>query len=147
MTIDLRWKIPLCNQLWLKWEKIKKDNNNVITLINPYFTGEVLADCSPIEKAGFINLDLTKHYIILINQPYLVKISWKELLSQSKDKAIFKSMIIDDPLGLLNKLSNSDTILLDCTGHTEEAEAKGSYLQYFSAMVYKETMEPYDFSS
>jgi len=148
MKIDLRWKVPKSNQLWLKWDKVEKQGNGLVNLINPVFYGDVLSDCDPIEKSGFINIDLTKHFIIQIPGPYIIKLSWDNLTSQDGSKATFDKMTIEDSLlgQLDNKLSDRDLLLLDATGHRTEEEAKGRYKHSFQGMLYNDAMEAYDFS-
>jgi hypothetical protein len=146
MKIDLRWKIPQKNQLWLRWKSVTKEGDGTIKLIGAEFFGPVLQDCVAIEPAGSIRLDLTKHLIIITPQPYLINVKWDALVSQDSEKAVFKELVLEDSaLGLLNRLTARDLILIDCTGHTTEQEAKGRFMAAFSAMIYKETMEPYDF--
>lgn len=144
--IDLRWKVPKNNQLWLKWKSLITLPDGTIKLKGAEFYGAVLQDCEPLEVSGTINLDLTKHLIVLTPVPYIVEIKWNKLLSQDTQKATFDVITIKDSrLGMLNKLTNRDLILIDCTGHTTEEEAKGRYKSAFQAMIYKETLEPYAF--
>jgi len=145
--IDLRWRVPEKNQLWLKWKTLTKQPDGTVKLKGAEFYGPVLQDCVAIEKSGFIRLDLTKHLIVITPSPYIVEVSWDNLISQSSDKAVFNEMIIkDSSLGMLNRLSKRDLILIDCTSHTTEEEARGRHKMAFHAMIYKETMEPYAFT-
>lgn len=149
VKIDLRWKVPAKNQLWLKWDSAIKEGDGTVKLKNAEFYGPVLSDCAPIEPAGHINIDLTKHLVLLIPSPYIVKLSWSSLLSQDSISAKFSEMLLEDKtLGhLSNKLTDRDCILLDATGHTTEEEAKGKYKTSFDGMIYNENKDPYDFSS
>lgn len=149
VKIDLRWKVPKNNQLWLKWESIERLGNGILKLKNAEFYGPVLLDCEPIEKAGFINIDLTKHFLVIIPSPYIVKLTWTDVISQDTSSIKFSEMIIEDKtLGQLdNKLTNRDSLLLDATGHTTEEESKGRYKASFEGMLYNDNQEPYDFSS
>lgn len=147
VKIDLRWKVPKKNQLWLKWGSVSREGNGIIKLKDAEFFGPVLSDCEPIEHKGFINIDLTKHFVLLIPAPYIVKLSWDSLVCQDHTSAKFLEMVIEDKtLGHLdNKLSSKDFILLDATGHTTEDESKGKYKYSFEGMVYNSSMEPYNF--
>lgn len=148
MKVDLRWKIQKSNQLWLKWKGLVKEGDGKVRLIEPEFYGPVLTDCAPIDSSGFINIDLTRHLIVLIPRPYIVRLSWDSLISQDTEKARFKEMVLEDTdLGhLANKLTPKDCILLDSTGHTTEEEARGRSKLSFEGMVYNSDMSPYDFS-
>lgn len=148
MVIDLRWKVPSSNQLWIRWKSIERVGNGIIKLKSPEFFGPVFADCTPLEESGSIFADLTKHFIVHIPKPYIVKITWNKKLTQDLQKATFDEITLEDSeLGHLSKLSERDLILLDGTDHTTEQEARGYYKVAFDAMLYKETLEAYDFSS
>lgn len=141
---DLRWNVPVKARLWLKWSRLQY-NGSIIKLINPIFYGPVLADCLKLENSGYIYLDLTKHFITLIPQPYIVKYAWNGINKQTTEEVKFKEAYLEDNLGHLTKLSNNDSILLDCTKHTTEDESNGVFLSSFQALVYKENSEPYEF--
>lgn len=145
MSIDLRWIVPKNNQLWLKWSKINHIGNGIIDLKKPRLYGPVLSDCLPLEESGKILLDLTKHFIILIPEPYEVTLEWNKKLSQSTTEIKFDTMkLIDTKLGLLNILKNKDLILIDCTDHTTERISKGFYKFSFNSMIYQDGKEPYN---
>lgn len=147
MAVDLRWKVPKTNQLWLKWKSIVHKGNGTIELKFPEFYGPVLSDCIPIEESGYILLDLTKHFIVLIPEPYEIRLNWNKKLSQDNQKATFDKIILEDgKLGLLSLLKNNDEILIDCSNHTTEKWDKGQYKLNFPAMAYNEFKEPYDLS-
>lgn len=148
MKVDLRWKVPNSNQLWVRWKKIEKTGNGIIKLKNPEFFGSVFSDCVPLDESGSIFIDLTKHFIVLIPKPYTIKMTWNKKISQDNQKCVFDEITLEDTeLGHLSKLSDKDLILLDATDHTTEQEARGYYKVAFDGMLYKETLEPYDFSS
>jgi len=148
MTIDLRWKVPKPNQLWLKWKSVEHKGDGTIVLNSPKFYGPVLADCLPIDETGYIILDLTKHFIVLIPEPYEIVLKWDKKLGQTTASAWFNKMTIEDNrLGLLKLLKKSDEILIDCSDHTTEKWEKGKYKLTFPSMVYQDGSEPYDLSS
>jgi hypothetical protein len=147
MKIDLRWSVKKANQLWIKWDSIELTGDGLVRLKNAKFFGPVMSDCAKIQESGSIYIDLTKHFIVLIPTPYIVKLTWIGVKSQDSKEAIFGELIVEDKsLGHLNKLKNTDLILLDCSGHTVEEESRGNYKSTYQAMVYKESMDSYDFS-
>lgn len=147
MSIDLRWKVPNTSQLWLKWDRAICKGEGTVELKNAEFFGPVLNDCLKLENSGFLNLDLTKHFILIIPAPYIVRFSWDGVISQDQTSIKLAAARFEDlSLGHLNKLKKSDLILLDCSGHTTEDESRGHYKAVFEAMVYDETKNPYDFS-
>ena len=146
MAIDLQLTAPESNQMWIKWKKVEREGSGVVKLKKAEFYGPVLSDCDPIEDSGFIRLDLTKHFIILIPRPYIVELKWDKLLSQTRSSVKFEEIILTDTeMGHLPKLTDKDRILLDCSDHTTEKMSEGVYKFAFEAMLYKETLEPYDF--
>jgi hypothetical protein len=148
MNIDLRWKIPQPNQLWLSWKEAHLEGDGRVLLKKAFFHGPVLKDYLALEEAGHIYLDFTKHFIVLIPRPYVVKVEWKGILNQGPGGVYFKKVIIEDTtLGHLNKVKNSDSILLDCSGHTVENESAGNHIAAYAAMLYNELSEPYSFNN
>ena len=146
MTVDLQLITPKSSQLWVKWKKIVKDGSGVIKLKNAQFYGPVLNDCEPMDQVGFIRLDLTKHFLILIPKPYIVELKWDKVKSQDSSTVKFDELtLVDTELGHLSKLTDKDLILLNCTDHTSEKMSEGVYKFSFEAMLYKETMDPYEF--
>lgn len=143
---DLKKLVKKNSQAWIKWENLQKNLNNSITLYNVEMYGEVFSDCLQLDTSGFIYLDLTEHFIIQVSRPYIIKMTWNGVISQDKTKVLIKNVILEDQdFGFLHKLVNNDRILLDCSGHTTEAEEKGKYKLAYRAMVYNELLEPYDY--
>ncbi len=144
--VNLKNIVNKSSQLWLKWGKVTPLENNSVKLHDVVMYGEVLNDCSKIDKAGFIYLDFTMHYIVLLTKPYIVKLTWDSLLTQDTEAVNIESIIIEDQeFGFMNQLKNTDRILLDCSGHTTEEEERGHYLAAYRAMLYNEYLEPYEF--
>lgn len=147
MKKDLKSIITTKNKLWLSWSKIIHDPNGTVTLISPKFSGPVLNDCEPLVESGKIKLDLTHQYKLHLPKPYIVELEWFSANSQTKEKVEFKKIILKDgSLGKLSLLKDSDSILLDCTGHRTELEAQGLYLFNYDAVLFNFAKEPYNFS-
>jgi hypothetical protein len=145
MTIDLKWQVPKSNQLWVKWKSVQHLGDGTIKLLKPILYGPVLSDCLPIDEAGELVLDLTKHFIVLIPQPYEVKLSWTTKLTQTTAEASFSEMLLsDNTLGLLKLLKNKDQLLIDCTDHTTEKVTGGHFKLTFGAMLYDSNGSPYN---
>lgn len=145
---DLRKIVNSNSRLWIKWDRVSRLENNVVKLYNVEFFGPVMKDCAPIDSAGFINLDFTNHYILLLNRPYIIKASWSELVSQDTERAKLKWLALEDQgFGFLHKIRAADRILVDCSGHTVEAEERKQYKLAYTAMLYNEHLSPYEFVS
>jgi hypothetical protein len=143
--MDLKWRVREASQLWLKWKDVSHLGDGKIELKSPSFYGPVLSDCLPLDERGQIPLDLTKHFIVLIPQPYIITLMWDKKLSQTTTEVKFnKITILDSNLGLLSILKARDEILIDCSDHTTENIQKKKYKVNFSAMVYNEFKQPYD---
>jgi hypothetical protein len=147
MKQDLNKIINTRNKLWISWKKAIHTGDGNINLIDPKFTGNILSDCDPIEEAGTIKIDMTHQYLLHIPQPYLIQVSWEGKYKQDKEEVLFKSMTIKDGnLGKLSILKDKDSILLDCTDHTTEAEKKGLILFNFYAVAFNSDKSPYNFN-
>lgn len=143
-----KWNIPKTNQLWISWKAVRAESDGSVLLLESEFSGPVLSDSEKIEETGHIFLDFTSHFVVLIQEPYILKLSWNKCLTQDTQRAKFDYLKIEkDPLGWFSKLKNISKILLDCTGHTTEDRARGLIKPAFTAILYKEDNTPYDFSS
>lgn len=147
MVSNLKWKISKSNQLWVRWKDVDKPGNGIVKLKSAEFFGPVLSDCENIEESGFINIDLTRHLLLITPSPYIIKLSWNKLTYQDTSVAKLEEILLHDGnLGFLSKLKKNDLILLDCTDHTTENESRGFYKAAFEGMIYNEDLEPYTFS-
>ena len=148
MVVDLSKKVRRFNQLWIKWDNLIHQGNGKISLNDVTFFGPVMSDCDPIEESGEIQLDLTKHYLLLIPKPYYVKMSWDSKISQNDREARFSKITLhDSELGHLKLLKDDDQLLLDCTDQTTEARQKGKLKVAFDTMVYDCSGQPYSLTT
>jgi hypothetical protein len=146
MIKNLVSSIPYSARLWLSWNKIHHAGSGKVELKELKLTGPVLQDCLALEVSGNILLDLTKHFLVLIPKPYIIKFEWNNITFQDlKEVKIDTGFLLDGDLGLLNNLKNDDKILIDCSGHHTNDEAKGRYKISFSAILCNKTEEPYNF--
>ena len=142
----LKNKILHMSSLWLKWKKIINTGSGLVELSDIELTGPVLSDCLKLEINGYLLLDLTLHFIIIIPEPYIVKLEWEGLVSQTENEVKIKKIILHDgKLGLLNKLKKKDKILIDCAGHHTDDENRGKYRTTYTSILFNEFGEPYDF--
>lgn len=147
MKQDFKKILNTKNKLWLSWKKIIHEGNGNISLVEPKFTGPVLADCEPIEESGTIKLDLTHQYMLHIPRPYLIELTWFNKVHQDRQEALFKAgKLKDGSLGKLSLLQNRDSIMLDCTNHRTEDEKRGIILFNFYAIAFNSNKEPYNFN-
>jgi len=148
MSIDLRWKVQESNKLWVTWNKVDRVGNGKVELIDVEFTGPVTQDYVELEQAGSLRLDFTNHFIVRVEEFYIVELSWDAVKIQETGSIKFDKIILhDENVGLLDKIKDTDKLLIDCTDQTEEERQAGNYLMVYPSMLYDSLNEPYDFSS
>lgn len=138
-------KISDLTKLWVEWGKIVNIGNGIVDLEKIKFSGPVLLDCMKFENQGHIFLDLTKHFVVVIPRPYIIKMEWDGVISQDTKQVKIKSMkLYDGDLGFLNKLKLKDKLLIDCSGHHSDDEAAGKYRLTFESLLYNQYGFPYN---
>lgn len=146
MTYSSKISIPENTRLWVEWQKIAKKGSGIVELHKIRMHGPIFNDCEKMEENGFIFIDLTKHFLIILPKPYFVKMEWEGLYHQDSSGANVKKIFLkDDDLGLLNKISNKDKLLLDCSGHHTRDVEVGYYKPAFDAILFNQYNEPYKF--
>jgi len=144
--INFTDNIPIQSRLWIRWGKVAKTGEGLVELKNITFYGPVLDDCEPIEEKGHLFLDLTKHFLMIIPRPYIIKFEWEDKIFQSTKEVKFKTVRLHDgSMGILNKIKSKDKLLLDCSGHRTEEEAKGNFKVTYDAILFNQYDEPYSF--
>lgn len=139
-------KVPLHTRLWIEWKKVSKSGSGIVELKDIVFYGPIFSDCEKLDDKGFIYLDLTKHFLVLLPKPYFIKFEWEGVEVQDSNGAkLKKAYFLDDDLGLLNKITHKDKLLLDCSGHHSNDVKNGIYKPAFDAILYNEYNEPYKF--
>jgi len=147
MAIDLRWKVPETNKLWVSWKRVNRLGDGKVELIDVEFTGPVTQDYAQLEQTGSIRLDFTNHFIVRVDEFYIVELSWASVKTQELGSIKFDNVLLhDENVGLLDKIKDNDKLLIDCTNQTEEERQAGNYLMVYPSMLYDSLNAPYDFS-
>lgn len=146
MFKNLLHSISYSSRLWVSWDKIHNSGSGTVELKNLKFTGPVLQDCMKLEETGSLLLDLTKHFLVLIPKPYIIKFNWTGLISQSTTEVKIQNGILqDEALGLLNNIKNTDKLLIDCSGHHTNDIKNGRHKLSFTSILCNKLEEPYNF--
>lgn len=147
MIIDLNKKILNKNKLWVKWKTVDRIGDGRIQLNNVEMYGPVTQDYIPLEPKGELRLDFTNHFILRLDNYYIVSLTWESVKSQEQGSIKFKKVTLEDKnVGLLDKIKNSDLLLIDCGDHTELKRNTGQFKMVYPSMLFNELQQPYDFS-
>lgn len=131
-------------RLELHWEKANYDREGLCKLPGAYFSGPALQMAAKINSNDSINLDFYKQYLILVDNVYVAKLSWKEVVYNKNNTVTLKEAIIshDTELNRVPKLKDSDYIVIDTEKHEEETH---NFYMSYDCFVIKEDGSLYNF--
>jgi len=131
-------------RLELHWKKVNYDRKGLCKLFNAYFSGPALQIAAKMNNDDSINLDFYKQYLILVNNVYVARLSWKEVVYNKNNTITLKNAIIshDTELNRVPKLKNSDYIVIDTEKHEEETH---NFYMSYDCFVIKEDGQLYNF--
>lgn len=131
-------------RLELHWKKANYEKDGLCRLTNAYFSGPALAMAQKINSNDSINLDFYRQYLVFVNNVYVAKLSWGEVVYNNDKTITLKDAIIshDTELNKVPKLKNKDYIAIDTKKH--EVETHDFYLAY-DCFVVNEDGELYSF--
>ena len=130
-------------RLDLKWRTVKYQDNNCY-FEKAYFSGPVLQLAEKIESNTSIELDFYKHYFIIVENVYIGKLSWKEVVYK-KDKIYLKDCRLTHKteINKVPKLKNSDMLVIDCRLHEREVH---DFNPNYNTYVLNENTQVYDYA-
>lgn len=137
------------NKLWLKWKKTFRVGDGRIELSNAELYGPVTHDYVKVPDDDFINLDFTNHFLIRpdLDNYYVVKLSWDKVGSQEVGSIKFDKLVLEDVnVGLMDKLQDSDLLLIDCKDQTDVRRQAGYYKMNYDAYLCNSSGEAYEFT-
>lgn len=132
------------HRLELHWDKANYEKEGLCKLNNAYFSGPALAMAQKINGNDSINLDFYRQYLVFVNNVYVAKLSWGEVVYNDDKTVTLKNAIIshDTELNRVPKFKDSDYIAIDTKKH--EVETHNFYLVY-DCFVVNESGEMYSF--
>lgn len=109
-------------RLELHWGTAVYERDEICKLSNAYFSGPALAEADKINDNDSILLDFFHQYIILVENIYVAKFSWSQVIYNNDNTITLKDTFIthDTELNKVPKLSNTDYLIIDTSNHETE---------------------------
>ena len=109
-------------RLELHWKSTVYEQDGVCKLNGACFSGPSLVEAVRINDNDNIMLDFFHQYIILVENVYVARFSWGEVVYNKDDTITLKNALIthDTQLNKVPKLSDTDFLILDTSNHESE---------------------------
>lgn len=112
-------------RLELRWDKAFYEKDGICELKNARFSGPVLSIANAIQPNDHIMVDFYKQYVILVDNVYVAKLSWKDV-NYNKDNTVGLTgcyLTHDTELNKVPKFKDTDYIVIDTKNHEEAVHA------------------------
>ena len=131
-------------RLELKWKKAIYEIEGVCKLNGAYFCGPALVEALQLNNNDHIMLDFFVQYMVLVNNVYVAKLSWGEVVYNGDGTISLKDAIIthDTELNRVPKLKDNDYLVIDTENHEVE---KHLFHTVYKTFVVNETTSLYMF--
>jgi len=123
-------------RLELKWQDLVYEQPGLCKLTNAYFTGPVLQIAQKINNNDYMMLDFYSQYIQLVNNVYVAKFSWGEVIYSEDGKKVFlKDAVIthSKELNSVPQLKKEDYFVINTSDHTPDKH--GNNLVYKTYVI------------
>lgn len=109
-------------RLELHWKSTVYERDGVCKLDGAYFSGPALVEADKINENDNIMLDFFQQYLILVDNVYVAKFSWGQVIYNKEDIITLKKAFIthDTQLNKVPKLTNTDYLIIDTSDHESE---------------------------
>lgn len=130
-------------RLELHWNAAVYEQDGICKLYSAYFSGPALVESDRISANDNIMLDFFHQYIILVENVYVAKFSWGEVVYNKDATVTLKNAFIqhDTELNKVPKLSNTDYLIIDTSNHETETHQFNlvyrSYVVNINTQLYK----------
>jgi hypothetical protein len=132
-------------RLELHWESAEYNREGYCDLEGAYFCGPALSVAQEINSNDHLLLDFHSQYLVLIDNLYVGKLSWGEVIYEEDGKKVYlKDVVIYHPteLNKAPRLKNDDFIVIDTRGHEPENHM---YNLLYKSYVINPDKEMYNF--
>lgn len=131
-------------RLELKWKQAIYEIEGVCKLDGAYFCGPALTEALQLNNNDHIMLDFFVQYMVLVNNIYVAKLSWGEVVYNSDGTISLKDAIMthDTELNRVPKLKDNDYLVIDTENHEVE---KHLFNMLYKTFVVNETTSLYMF--
>jgi hypothetical protein len=109
-------------RLELHWESTTYEQDGICKLSGAYFSGPALVEADKIKDNDHIMLDFFQQYFILVDNVYVAKFSWGQVIYNKDDTITLKNALIihDTELNKVPKLTDTDYLIIDTSDHESE---------------------------
>lgn len=109
-------------RLELHWKSTTYERDGVCKLTDVYFSGPALIEADKINDNDSIMLDFFQQYFILVENTYVAKFSWREVVYNKNGTITLKNACIthDTQLNKVPKLLDADYLIIDTMNHETE---------------------------
>ena len=110
-------------RLELKWKKAIYNRNGICEFKDAYFCGPAVKEISLLNSNDNIILDFYAQYILIVEDIYLAKLSWGEVIFNIDDTISLKNLTMhhETELNRVPKLSDNDYLVIDVEDHQESS--------------------------
>jgi hypothetical protein len=131
-------------RLELKWKQAIYNIDGLCEFKDAYFCGPALLDALQLNNNDHILLDFYTQYIVVVENVYVAKFSWGEVVYNGDGTILLKDAIMshDTELNKVPKLKNNDYLVIDTQNHEVE---KHSFNFVYKTYVVNETTSLYKF--
>ena len=109
-------------RLELHWESTAYEQDGICKLSGAYFSGPSLVEADKINDNDHIMLDFFQQYLVLVDNVYVAKFSWGQVIYNKDDTITLKDALIthDTQLNKVPKLTDTDFLIIDTSDHESE---------------------------
>jgi len=106
-------------RLELHWKRSVYEQDGVCKLSNACFSGPSLVEADKINDNDSIMLDFFQQYIVLVENVYVAKFLWGEVVYNKDSTVALKNAFIshDTELNKVPKLLDTDYLIIDTSNH------------------------------
>jgi hypothetical protein len=117
--------------------------DNTCKFVNACFSGPVLQFAEKIESNNFMLLDFFKQYFILVDNVYIGKLSWGEVIYNEHRVNLVNCILThESELHKVPKLEKTDILIIDCKQHERETHA---FYTTYKTYVSNKDLQVYNF--
>lgn len=127
-------------RLELHWDRVEYSKDDTAVLKGAYFTGRVLKNAARINEEDQLVLDMTAQHLILpaMADYYQAVLKWRGVEYKEDRVCLREACIKGKYVNSLEKLEDSDWVLINCKGHEEKDHP---HLLVYWAEVHKRDKE------
>lgn len=109
-------------RLELHWKSTVYEQDGICKLSGACFSGPALVEADRIKDNDHIMLDFFHQYLILVDNVYVAKFSWGQIIYNKDDTITLKNALIthDTQLNKVPKLTDTDFLIVDTENHETE---------------------------